>query len=97
MVVFSNKKVLNLESLHTVFSLRKKCLYSELFWSAFFPHFSAFGLNIRKIRTRITPNTTTFYAVNLVGGAHKGYIVEISGKYLILSIVPETYSLVCTI
>ena len=46
MVVFSNKKVLNLESLHTVFSLRKKCLYSELFWSAFFPHFSAFGLNI---------------------------------------------------
>ena len=26
-------------------SLRKKCPYSELFWSAFFPHFPAFGLN----------------------------------------------------
>ena len=27
------------------FSLRKKSSYSELFWSAFFPHFAAFGLN----------------------------------------------------
>ena len=26
-------------------SLRKKSPYSELFWSAFFSHFSAFGLN----------------------------------------------------
>ena len=24
---------------------RKKCLYSELFWSPFSPHFPAFGLN----------------------------------------------------
>ena len=30
-------------------------------------------------------------------GVDKDYIVQISGKYLILSIVPETYSLVCTI
>ena len=26
-------------------SLRKKCPYSELFWTAFFPHFPAFRLN----------------------------------------------------
>ena len=32
-------------------SLRKKCSYSELFWSAF-----------SRIRTRITPNTDTFQA-----------------------------------
>ena len=54
--------------------LRKKSPYSELFWSAFFPHFPAFGLNTerlslriqenaRKVRTRITSNTDTFYAV----------------------------------
>ena len=30
-----------------------------IFWSAFFPHFPAFG----NMRTRITPNTDTFYAV----------------------------------
>ena len=24
-------------------TLRKKCLYLELFWSAFFPHFPVFG------------------------------------------------------
>ena len=56
--------------------LPKKSLYSELLWSAFFPHFPAFGLNMErygvsfriwenagKMRTRITPNTDTFYAV----------------------------------
>ena len=50
----------------------KKCLYSELFWSTF----SAFGLNTDrygvslriqsecgKMRTKITPNMGTFYAV----------------------------------
>ena len=58
-------------------SLRKKCLYSELFWSAFFSHFPAFGMNTErydislriqfkcgKIRTRITLNTDTFCAVS---------------------------------
>ena len=49
--------------------LRKKSSYSELFWSAFFPDFPAFGLNterywIRKIRTRIIPNTESFCAVS---------------------------------
>ena len=34
--------------------LRKKCPYSELFWS-----------ECGKIRTRITPNTDTFYVVYL--------------------------------
>ena len=37
---------------HIWSALRKKCPYSELFWSAFF-----------RIRTRITSNTDTFYAV----------------------------------
>ena len=27
-------------------ALRKKCPYSQLFWSAFFPHFPAFGLSV---------------------------------------------------
>ena len=52
-------------------SLRKKCSYSELFWSAFFQHFPVVGPpylvrmreNAGKMWTRITPNTTTFYAV----------------------------------
>ena len=55
-------------------SLRKKSPYSELFWSIFFPHFPAFSIspysvrmweNAGKIRTRITPNTDTFYAVSI--------------------------------
>ena len=37
-----------------------------------------------------------FSPVILNRGADKDYIVQISGKDLILSIVPETYSLVCT-
>ena len=75
----------------TRYTLRKKPPYSELFWSAFFPYFPAFGLNTErysvslriqygeilrissfsvrmrenaeKMRTRITPNTDSFYAV----------------------------------
>ena len=42
-------------------SLRKKYPYSELFWSAFFPHFPAFGLNTEKMRTRLTPNTDALF------------------------------------
>ena len=43
--------------MHTNFSVKKlaiikvavkKSPYSELFWSAFFPHFSAFGLNTER-------------------------------------------------
>ena len=33
-----------------ILSLRKKCPYSELFWSAFSPHFPAFGLNAERYR-----------------------------------------------
>ena len=29
-------------------TLRKKCPYSGLFWSSFFPHFPAFGLNTER-------------------------------------------------
>ena len=57
-------------------SLRKKCSYSEFFWSVF----SAFGLNTEryevslriqskygKIRSRKTPNTDTFHVVSTGG------------------------------
>ena len=40
--------------------LRKKCLYSELFWSAG----SRIQLECGKMRLRITSNTDTFYAVD---------------------------------
>ena len=45
-------------------TLRKKCPYSELFWSTFFPHFSHIPTMRRKMRTRVTPNKDTFYAVS---------------------------------
>ena len=46
----SNSKTFSLSSISknkklTLVSLRKKCPYSEFLWSAFFPHFPAFGLN----------------------------------------------------
>ena len=51
-------------------SLLEKCPYSELFWSVFSSIWTEYG-EIRsiqskcgKIRTSITPNTDTFYAVN---------------------------------
>ena len=40
-------------------TLRTKCPYSEIFWSAFSRIRTKYG----KKRTRITPNTDTFYAV----------------------------------
>ena len=53
-------------------TLRKKCPHSELFWSAFFQHYPLLCIspnlvrmreNAGMMRTRITPNTDTFYAV----------------------------------
>ena len=41
------------------YSLRKKCPYSEFFWSVF----SRIQSECGKVRTRITPNTDTFHAV----------------------------------
>ena len=52
--------------------LRKKCPYSELYWSAFSRIWTEYGeirsicpysVQMEKIQTRITPNTDTFYAV----------------------------------
>ena len=54
------------------FSLRKKCPYSELFWSVFSSDRSEYGkilrislhsVRMQKIRARITRNTDTFHAV----------------------------------
>ena len=47
--VFQSKKISN--ELNLRITLHKNSPYSELFWSA------------GKIRTRITPNTDSFYAV----------------------------------
>ena len=55
----------------------KKCPYSQLFWSAFFPHFS------RKMRTRITRNTDAFYAV-------KWFINIIITRVIVIDTVPLT-------
>ena len=49
--------------------LREKCPYSQLFWSAFSRIRTEYEVSLRiqskcgKMRTRITPNTDTFYAV----------------------------------
>ena len=55
-------------------SLRKKCLYSELFWSVFSRIPTEYGEALRisqsecgKMRTRITPNTENLYAVFFKG------------------------------
>ena len=57
----------------------KNCVKIVLIWLYSGPYFPAFGLNMErykvslriqsecgKIRTRITPNTDTFYAVKLI-------------------------------
>ena len=55
-----------------LYTLRKKCPYSKLFWSVFsrirteygeILRISSYSVRMRKIRTRITPNTNTFHAV----------------------------------
>ena len=46
-----------------LFSLRKKCLYSELFWSVFSHIWTNIQSKYGEIQTRITTNTNIFYAV----------------------------------
>ena len=49
------------------YTLRKKCPYSEVFWSVFSDIGSkCIGSKCGKIRTRITPNKDIFHAVQLV-------------------------------
>ena len=56
--------------IHSCYSLRKKCLYSKLFWFAFSRIWTEYGeilcispYSVGKMRTRLIPNTDTFYAV----------------------------------
>ena len=55
-------------------SLREKCPYSELFWSAFSRIRTEYSVSLRiqsecgKIWTRISPNTDTFYTVHIISG-----------------------------
>ena len=52
-------------------ALLKKCPYSELLWSAFSLIWTEYSVHLRiqsecgKIRTRITPNTDIFHALQL--------------------------------
>ena len=50
------------------FALRKKCPYSELFWSTFFSHFHAFGLNTVRysVSFRIQSKIATLSETNVV-------------------------------
>ena len=53
-------------------SLREKCPYSELFWSAFSVSFRIQS-ECGKMRTRIIENTDTFYAVSVQSNYSKIY------------------------
>ena len=61
---FKTSKISLQMMLHRKHSLRKKCPYSELFWSAFSRIRTEYGEILRsecgKTRTRITPHTDTF-------------------------------------
>ena len=53
--------------------LRKKCPYSEFFWSVFsriWTVYAPYSSKCGKIRTRKTPNTDTFYRVYLTTFLH---------------------------
>ena len=54
-------------------TLREKCSYSELFWSAFSHIRTEYG----KMRTRITPNTGSFYTVKIFSGLN---VINIFGR-----------------
>ena len=55
--------------LNPTISLHEKCPYSKLLWSVFSRLWTEYGVSVRiqseceKMRTRITPNKDTFYAV----------------------------------
>ena len=75
-------KIIRLVNKKTV-NTREKCMYSELFWSGFSSVRTEYGeirivsLCIRsecgKMRTRITPNMDTFYAVSIHNGWNNKY------------------------
>ena len=59
-------------------TLREKCPYSELLWSAFFRIPTQYG----EIRIRITPNTETFQAVKISKGEEKQFsLCSVLKKY----------------
>ena len=83
-------------------SLRKKCPYSELFWSAFshirteygeilriFPYSVRMRENVGKMWTRITSKTDTFYASQLLNFLT---ISRVSDGFCSLTIVLKTWN-----
>ena len=68
MIILGNLKVeveeKNMSKFLSV-SLLKKSPYSGLFWSASLPHFSYIQTEYGKMRTTITSNADTFYAVHI--------------------------------
>ena len=57
-------------------TLREKCPYSELFWSAF----SRIQSECGKMRTTITPNMDTFYAVKKSWDKSLGPTIDLINK-----------------
>ena len=79
-------------------TLRKKCLYLELFWFVFsriWTETERYSASLRiqsqcgKIQTRITPNTNTFYAVQYFAIFHLFYNIYVFLQYEIYSPSPS--------
>ena len=89
----------NIKLTMTSHSLREKCPYSELFWSAFSRIRTEYGEILRiqsecgKMWTRITPNTDTFYAVILtkkgVLGKKIGAGIYLNSFHEIIMLCPD--------
>ena len=60
--IFSSVKIPIIISFHYL-QLGKKCPYSVLFWSAFYPHFPTFGLNKERYSLRCALPETQFIVV----------------------------------
>ena len=73
----TGKKLSALLRICPYLALHKKCLYLELFWSIFFPY-------LDWIRTRITPNTDTFYAVLKIKKVVYNTIIKFQFNYCLL-------------
>ena len=97
-IIFIRSSILDiwLASEHASELLRKKCPYSELFWSAFSRIYSV-SLRIQsecgKMRTRLSPNTNTFHPVWL--GFYKNNVLKclnLTGKIRVQSVKVSKWS-----
>ena len=59
-ISFLSNIIINTEHYFHSFALHTKCKYSELFWSAFFPHFPVFCPNAGKCRKNADLNNSEY-------------------------------------